>query len=83
MKELIAYLLARFDESSTWASIGVFLGAMGVHLPPGLWQDVCLFGTALSAGAGVLIREKGKVPLSLAAKDVADEIIKGLQQPKQ
>ena len=82
MKELIKYLVARLDEASTWASLSVFLATMGLHIPAGLWQDVSLFGMAGAAGAGVLIREKGKLPLSITAKEVADAIINGLQNPQ-
>ncbi len=50
-------LLDRLKEPSTWASIGSFLGMIGVTLPGGVMQAIPLMGAAAALIAGVLLRE--------------------------
>ncbi len=50
-------LLDRLKEPSTWASIGSFLGMVGVTLPGGVMQAIPLLGAAAALIAGVVLRE--------------------------
>lgn len=58
VKTLVAYLVARLSEASTWASLTAYLGAQfGLHLNSDLDGPLAQLVVAASALAGVLIRE--------------------------
>ncbi len=50
---------ARLKEPSTWAAMAAGLAALGVNIPPGIWQGVVGVGTGIAMLAGILIAEKG------------------------
>ena len=71
MRDLLAYLDQRMGEASTYASLAVMLTMMHVNVPPGLWQQITLWGAVIAAVLGVLIAEAGRKP---AAQVVGDAL---------
>ena len=55
----IEYLLARFGEASTYATLTALLTGLGISLAPGVVQDITLVGTGFAGLAGVLLKDKG------------------------
>lgn len=53
------YLIARFGEASTYATLTALLAAFGLQLDPGLMQHVALIGTGVAGLAGILLKDKG------------------------
>lgn len=59
---LVAYLLARLKEPSTAAGIGLFLAAVGIHVPDPVLNAGAQLLTALLGFLAVLIPEGAKPP---------------------
>jgi len=60
MKNLLAFLLARLKEGSTWAVIfGILVGTVGLKIPEDLWGYLAAFGAAGAALLGFLLRDTG------------------------
>jgi hypothetical protein len=57
----MTYLIARFGEGSTYAALAALLAGFGLHLDPGLVQDVTLAGTGLAGLLGILLRDTGAI----------------------
>ncbi len=57
----MTYLIARFGEGSTYAALAALLGVCGLHLDPGIVQNVTLIGTGITGLLGILLRDKGAV----------------------
>ena len=55
----MSYLIARFGEASTYGALAGILAALGLHLDPGLMQNISLIGTGVSGLLGILLRDKG------------------------
>ena len=55
----MSYLIARFGEASTYGALAGILAALGLHLDPGLMQNITLIGTGVSGLLGILLRDKG------------------------
>lgn len=59
MKALLAWLLPRLRQPSTWAGIGTMLGSLlGVAIRPDLWAEITTAGTAIAGAVLVAIDEK-------------------------
>jgi hypothetical protein len=56
---LVAFLLARLKEPSTYAGLGAILAAAGLHPRPDLLAAATNAAMALAGLAAVLIPEKG------------------------
>ena len=52
------YLIARFGEGSTYAAIAALLAGFGLHLDPGIVQDITLVGTGVAGLAGILLKDR-------------------------
>lgn len=61
-KAVLLWLLNRFREPSTWASVSVVLTLLGIHIDGETWQAFVGFGAASAAFLGVLLREKPELP---------------------
>jgi hypothetical protein len=57
---MLAYLIARLAEASTWAAFAGLLAGVHVTVDPGLWQHIADAGIAVSALAGALIPERSR-----------------------
>jgi hypothetical protein len=55
------YLIARFGEASTYATLTALLAGLGLQLDPGLVQNVTLVCTGLAGLLGILLKDKGAV----------------------
>jgi hypothetical protein len=51
------YLIARFGEGSTYAAIAALLAGFGLHLDPGIVQDITLAGTGIAGLLGIFLRD--------------------------
>lgn len=82
MHQVLAYLLERLKEKSTWVSIGSFLTAIGVGISPENWQLVMMVGMGLPGLVTMFlparVQEKGVIP-SLEATPLS----KGIEEKKQ
>lgn len=58
---LVAFLLARLREPSTYAGIGAVIAAAGINIPASTWTAMVQATIALAGLAAVLIPE-GKAP---------------------
>jgi len=56
--QILAYLVSRAGEASSWAGIAAVLAGLGVQLDPGLWQNLIAVATALAGLAAYLIRDR-------------------------
>ncbi len=50
----------RLKEGSSWASIAVALGAVGVNIPSDLWSVIVQAGMAVSVVIAFFVRDRGK-----------------------
>lgn len=57
-KRVLAYVLARMGEASTWRGAVVILTALGVHLSPDQVAGVLTAGLGLSGLVGVMFADK-------------------------
>jgi hypothetical protein len=65
--QILAYLLARFSEPSSYAGLGAALALLGVHFSDTLAGQLAQFLAAGCALAALLLRERGVIPgLALA-----------------
>ena len=55
----MTYLIARFGEASTYATLTALLAGLGLHLDPGLVQNATLVCTGIAGLLGILLKEKG------------------------
>lgn len=60
--KLLAFLLARLAEPSTYAGLGALLAAAGVHIDNSVLQAAIQLLVAGAGLAGVLIPEKALAP---------------------
>ena len=79
MMELLKYLNARLGEASTWAAFAGLLSAAHVHVDPGFWQSVTLYGVIGSGAIAVLLREMGTKPSDAVAADVVAAFLDGIK----
>jgi hypothetical protein len=59
---LLAFILARLREPSTYAGLGALLAAAGIHLPDATLNAAISAAVALAGFAAVLIPEIGRKP---------------------
>lgn len=57
---MLAYLLSRAKEPSTYAGLAVILGMFGVQVAPAAWDSVVQIATAIAALIAVLAPDKAK-----------------------
>ena len=55
----MTYLIARFREASTYGALTGIITALGLHLDPGLTQNITLVGTGVAGLLGILLRDRG------------------------
>jgi len=55
---MLKYILARAQEPSTYASLSLILGGLGLHLPDDKFQAVAHTLAAIAALVGVFMAEK-------------------------
>ena len=66
--QLLAYLLARFSEPSSYAGLGAVLALLGLHFSDSLTGQLAQLLAALCALAALLLKERGVIKsLILAA----------------
>lgn len=53
------FLIARFGEPSSYGALAAMLAALGLHLDPGMLQNITLIGTGITGLLGVLLRDQG------------------------
>jgi uncharacterized transporter YbjL len=58
---MLAFILARLREPSTWAGIAAFLAAAGVAVRPDLWEALTTAGIAM-AGVGLAVSKDSRGP---------------------
>ena len=61
MMPILAYLLARLSEPSSYAGLGAVLAMLGWNLPQPLLADIAQALAALCALLAVLLKERGLV----------------------
>lgn len=61
METSMTDLIARFGEGSTYAALAALLAGLGLHLDPGIVQDLTLAGTGIAGLLGILLRDTGAV----------------------
>ena len=79
MRDLLAYLDARFGEASTYAGLAAILAAAHVSVDPGLWHAITLYGVVVSGVLAVVIREGGTKPPAQVAADVIEAVVTGIK----
>jgi hypothetical protein len=57
MRSFVSYLIARFREPSTYAAFAALLAAVGLHLDPGVMQNITLIGTGIAGMLGIVLRD--------------------------
>ena len=60
MNAALEYLIARFQEPSTWVSLGTMLTGIGVVIAPEYWQVIMGVGMTAGGAAGAALRERKK-----------------------
>jgi hypothetical protein len=60
MDAALEYLIARFQEPSTWVSLGTMLTGIGVSIAPQHWQIIMAVGMIGGGALGAAIRERKK-----------------------
>jgi hypothetical protein len=55
----MTYLIARFHEASTYGALTGVFAALGLHLDPGVMQNITLVGTGIAGLLGILLRDRG------------------------
>src|SRR5215471_5267779 len=75
MTQLVAYLLARFSEPSSYAGLGAVLALFGFHFSDSITGQLAQCLAALCALAALLLKERGVIKclalaLGLAAASV-------------
>ena len=55
----MTYLSARFHEASTYGALTGVFAALGLHLDPGVMQNITLVGTGIAGLLGILLRDRG------------------------
>jgi hypothetical protein len=68
---LLAYLLARFSEPSSYAGLGAVLALFGVHFSNSLVGQLAQGLAALCALAALFLKERGVISSFLAAVALA------------
>ena len=68
----LAYLVQRLGEPSTYAGLGMILGAAGVALPASYARDAVLLGMTIAGVASVVLKEGWRKALS--SGDIANAI---------
>jgi hypothetical protein len=58
---VLAYLLARFSEPSSYAGLGAVLALLGVHFSDSLTGQIAQSLAALCALAALLLKERGVI----------------------
>ncbi len=58
---MLAYLLARFSEPSSYAGLGALLALLGWNLPDPLLGSLAQFLATGCAFAAVLVKERGRL----------------------
>jgi hypothetical protein len=58
---MLAYILARLREPSTWAGLASFLAAAGIAVAPDMWESMTAAGIAL-AGVGLVASKDSRGP---------------------
>jgi hypothetical protein len=58
MNSIVTFLIARLQEPSTYASLSLLLGGLGLHVSDAAFQAVAHTLAAVAALAGVLMSEK-------------------------
>lgn len=79
MRDLLAFLDARFGEASTYAGLAAVLTAAHVSVDPGLWHAMTLWGVVISGVLAVVIRESGTKPAAEVAADVLDATVTAIK----
>lgn len=59
---MMKYILQRAQEPSTYASISLILGGLGLHVPDEKFQAIAHTLAAIAALAGVFMSERPNVP---------------------
>jgi len=59
--QILAYLLARFSEPSSYAGLGALLALLGWNLPDGALADLVQLCAAASALAALFLKERGLI----------------------
>lgn len=68
---LLAYVLARFSQPSSYAGLGAVLALFGVHFSDSLVGQFAQCLAALCALAALLLKERGVISSFLAAVALA------------
>ena len=68
---LLAYLLARFSEPSSYAGLGAVLALLGLHFSDSLVGQLAQCLAALCALAALFLKERGVISSFLAAVALA------------
>ena len=68
---LLAYVLARFSEPSSYAGLGAVLALFGLHLSDTIAGQVAQCLAALCALAALFLKERGVISSFLAAVALA------------
>lgn len=79
MLNLLKYLDARMGEPSTWASIAMMLGMLGVNLDPGVTHTMAVWGAVASAVLGAVLGEVGTKPTSQIANDAMTALVTAIK----
>jgi len=61
MTQLVAYLLARFSEPSSYAGLGAVLALFGFHFSDSVTGQLAQCLAALCALAALLLKERGVI----------------------
>ena len=51
------YIVTRFTEASTYASLSAILGVAGVNIPHGIWQTAVFVAAAAAGLIGVFVKD--------------------------
>lgn len=53
-------LANRLKEPSSWAGVGVLVGALGLQVAPDTWHSIVQIGTGIAGLLAVILKETGK-----------------------
>lgn len=76
MKKLLAWLVARLKERSTWIGLVSVLTSLGVIIDPSLLEYIITAGTALAGIIFVLTSDKKETPPEIESEDVPEPVSK-------
>lgn len=69
------YLVARFQEPSTWVSLGLIFTGAGFNIAPEHWQAIAGFGLIGFGAIGAALQERKKISAT-QVKSVVEAIVK-------